>query len=595
MAGGCPIGPSLVVAMAEEREHPMTGNHVKYITGDTTSSDAVAGQYLDTASATISLGKEDKTLDISDSYLCWDTSIPVGATINRAAITVVAESANTITPLVANIKALAPGPWSAESDVVTQDRSRLRATIIGPPGLTTIGQAATTATADQPITISKAANLDSAAQVITPTSTSAIEWIWVYAYRNNVYGSVTDDTGIVWWEIWSVTGSAGSYREDALLATSDNRTYHSIQVVSGEDVPAIEAWYFSGANSITLSSGTNYLFKSRIDGLDGDQALSLSQKVETSTQSKNQVFYGDFDGFSVQTYPSRDSIITDTGYVAGQTYGSVSVKATAANVAQNFGEATAPAYTPAAADPSTSLDDHLIMYNGSTSIDLELVISVAPDDVLVGDHIYVEYADEVWETNGNFSTEDLHQKWWKVLGIQSVVGGTDNVIRIEWDQTFSGLATDIMTISQESKFWLARGTTAATGTVTGEVKRAVQDAVDGAGFNGRVAFSIEAVSGGTSEDAFRVYHAEERFLAEADYHGGTLWVNYTPVPPTGISVDAETSLSSLVDAAAGLGPRINTSVMALYGGRIEAYAGLESGINASATLSAAVNGSPRIN
>ena len=581
--------------MAEERHFPMTGNHVKYITGDVMSfSTDAAASYLEPELTTLRLGVENKTLDTEEMFLCWDTTIPAGAIINAATITTTAGAvANTVAPLTMGIIPLAQGNWSSQSEVVTQRRARLRISLFGDGS----GSAATTNTEGLKFAVSPAANFDSLAQVVTASGTGDLEYLRVYVWRDDLYGSNTADDGIVWWEVWSVTGSAGSYREDSLLASSDNILYDDLR----DEVSAYTTdWTFSsGYNAVSLTEGVSYAIKLRTHGLDGNQAISFLYQAEATEKDDNMIFFGDFDGFSQQTYPDRASIVEDDGpalfggYPWGVDYIEHRlVNGTIALQVQNMGwGALEPTYTPAEDDPTTDLATGITLVGSSYDVTLE--IETPPYEAMPGDWAYILYGDENWVTDGNFSTENLHAKWHKITEITA----SSILISHPIPWTFSG-SSKTLTTPQPGTFYLHRGSGGTgvagyAGTYAGsewdrDLLETVHVAVRSEGYTGRIGFHFSVRVPATAADANRVYWSEDRFLQNGDYHGPRLWVNYTPAAATGISVEAASRVLAAIDAVAILGPRLDAALGLSCGGLLDTSSAVGPSIEGSAMLSASV-------
>lgn len=110
------------------------------------------------------------------------------------------------------------------------------------------------------------------------------------------------------------------------------------------------------------------------------------------------------------------------------------------NTAGNRPPSIQPTNPPAVfgSDPNlVAMGGQLSLVNSSSSITIDLV-TISPNLTPDG-YIYIQFPSTDWVTSGNFSTEDLHQKWWKVLGL------SDRSVTIEWDQTYSGTTLGLPT------------------------------------------------------------------------------------------------------------------------------------------------------
>lgn len=538
---------------------PVQGKQGEFYSGDAHTEEGVHTPYH--KSLAMLLGRENKSTDVFDVYLAYDTEIPAGATINKAALGILDSGTNTEAASV-NVNGLAPGKWDATRTENTSDLATLEVTLydgVNPKSTTVFNPSL-----GVPIRLSAFTGITSAGQVILTNSSGTLTSLKIKIGRASPYAQ-SSEIGIVYFEIWSVTGTAGAYTPLSRLAVSDNMAYASLTSASTPQ----EEFTFSGPNQISITDETNYIAKLIIDGVDPDTPfafVTLDVAVPFNSPSdQNILYFGEFDAFTPYLYPTL-------GAFDAQAVLSTSTQFTLADTASEAGGrkfwGEVPFWVAPHAGSNTEAEHatstSLVLTASSTTVNILLPGSL-PAGIAAGDHIYLEYPGPSYQTNSNFSTEDLHHKWWKVLGFNTTY--TLHSIEIEWDQTFSGSTHQM--VADAAKFWTAQPASTAETTA---IKVAVQECVNDAGYTGRVGLRLATDLATSVENSVHNYWSEDG--GGYSRRGAFLDVDYTdPTPPAGIS---------FVDAAASLGPRVSGEVSLSQ--RVESKSTLTSSVESSITV-----------
>jgi len=265
--------------------------------GDTYVNGGVDTNQVD--STLLRFGDESKAANYDTTFLAFSTAIPANATVVSAKLDFVAESTQTGT-VIASVHGLTPGDWSVlKSTDVTNTTYGIRCSILDTASAALATGASTNA---EQLSIRDDWGATSQGQVLTLASAG-----------NGTLGSVkmhigrtgSDSSALVWLEIWSVSGAAGGYAENVLLASSDNVLFDDVQPSVNE-----VTFTYSGSQQISVSSSQILLLKVRhssiLDGTTRNLRLTGDSTFDASTN--NSIRYGSFAAFSTLLYTRQQDL-----------------------------------------------------------------------------------------------------------------------------------------------------------------------------------------------------------------------------------------------------------------------------------------------
>ena len=258
---------------------------------------------------TIEWGEEDKDDVVGEACLAFATSIPQGATIEHARLTWTADSTDSDT-LQTLLAPLSVGDWSEGVTDPTQTRDdigvvvwsdmRSDSTVLAEGGDDFGGGGTSLGAASYGVT--------TIGQSMKATSSASLT-----NARMRMTARGPSPGGLVWLEVWSVTGDSGNYRPLVLLAESEQIPHEVIFDTQGALNGVIE-FPFSGSNQITLSVDTVYFLKLRTNAvlesifpIDSDP-LSVWWELYDGNPAENGIVFGEFRGFSHYIYRLVDQL-----------------------------------------------------------------------------------------------------------------------------------------------------------------------------------------------------------------------------------------------------------------------------------------------
>ena len=296
------------------------------------------------------------------------------------------------------------------------------------------------------------------------------------------------------------------------------------------------------------------------------QTVLLSRAMQSNVNGntlydENAIYEGSFKGFSRSLYAGIQALHNQP--IIG-TETTAAVVASALNQWETWGSNAKPSgdtfYTPDSSETSYPTDGgsntHCFLTSGASTINLALPSGASvPSSMKVGNYIYLDYGSATHVSSGNFSTEKLHGKWWRVTAWHSLLGPL--TLSIAWDETWDGAGTNVALVAPVANFFVTQSGLAceanlldARGMATEAIRTSVQDCVNASYYDGRVAIRFRCNGTGSDNTIHRYASAEAEALNPSAWVGPRMIVNWTDPAPVGVpNVEGKVTLSPAVSAA----------------------------------------------
>jgi hypothetical protein len=288
-------------------------------TGDTgvditSAGVAVAGTSNNVLATTVPLATNGKAATTSDGWLKFDTSaIPSGVTINSAKITFTSNQTGSVAaPPQVKILGLDPSEIWSESSVTdhTDDANGMLCKLTTTGAVDAAEGRALTSTGH--FTMTPNGGATNHCQVMRNTASGTLGSATIKVGRA---GNATAAAEEGWVEIWSVTGSSGSYKPLTKLAESVHVGWNSINVSIVD-----QTFTFTGANQITMPGVGGALWILRLNqNFTPQEPLGAFNRLfykvpwgnaqgSFTPSIHNGIRQGTYSGFTTQLYPKGQHV-----------------------------------------------------------------------------------------------------------------------------------------------------------------------------------------------------------------------------------------------------------------------------------------------